>query len=202
LKTKPQIALLEQLFQKFQPMLVSFAYNYLKSGEDAKGIVQEVFISVWNNRENLRLDGNLKSYLFTATRNKCLNFLEKRRIKTVSLDAPRPGSEQSLENFFIANQTGAEEEMELAELKAVIFDEVRKLPVKCREIFILSRQEELSHKEIADKLQISTKTIENQIGIALKRIRKRLSNYEQQEQSGMLFLNLAILIAVAAGGIK
>lgn len=183
-------------------MLVSFAYNYLKSGEDAKGIVQEVFISVWNNRENLRLDGNLKSYLFTATRNKCLNFLEKRRIKTVSLDAPQPGTEQPLEHFFIADQAGTEEAMELAELKAVIFDEVQKLPPKCREIFILSRQEELSHKEIAEKLKISTKTIENQIGIALKRIRKRLSDYKQQEQSGTLFFISIVLIAGLASIIK
>lgn len=166
-------------------MMISFAYNYVKSGEDAKGIVQEVFISVWNNRENLRLDGNLKSYLFTATKNKCLNFLEKRRLKTISLDTS--AGDFAPESRIPANVPDSVELMEAEELRAVIFDEIHKLPPKCREIFVFSREEGLSYREISEKLGVSTKTVENQIGIALKRIRKRVASFQKREHGGKTF---------------
>jgi RNA polymerase sigma-70 factor (ECF subfamily) len=183
LTEREQIALLEKLFKQYQPMLVSFAYNYLKTSEDSKGIVQDVFIAVWNNRENLRLDGNLKSYLFTATKNKCLNFIEKKRLQTVSLESSEVG------DFAPASRIAAKipdttEIMEAEELRAVIFDEIQKLPPKCRAIFVLSREEGLSYKEIAQKLEVSAKTVENQIGIALKRIRARVTLFEQQNNQG------------------
>lgn len=191
---REQINLLESLFKKFQPMLVSFAYNYLKSSEDSKGVVQEVFIAVWNNRENLRLDGNLKSYLFTATKNKCLNFIEKKRLKTISLDnAPGDFSPASR----IASDTpDSNEVMAAEELRAVIFDEIQNLPPKCRAVFILSREEGLSYKEIAEKLGVSTKTVENQIGIALKRIRKRVTIYQEMEERSGTLPSMTLLILI------
>ncbi len=176
LENSKHIALLERLFRQYQPMLVSFAWQYVKSAEDAREVVQEVFLSVWNNREHLREDGNLKAYLFTATRNKCLNWLEKKRLRIVSMDED-PGPERPKAQFPDSSPDGSEM-LELAELRAVIFDEVQKLPAKCREIFILSRVEGLSHKEIGERLHISPKTVENQIGIALKRIRQRLHRFD------------------------
>ncbi len=179
---REQIELLEKLFRQFQPMMISFAHNYVRSGEDAKGIVQEVFMSVWNNREHLRLDGNLKSYLFTATKNKCLNFLEKRKLKTISLDTS--AGDFAPESRIPANIPDSAEVMEAEELRAVIFDEIHKLPPKCREIFVFSREEGLSYKEISEKLGVSTKTVENQIGIALKRVRKRVESFQKAQQNG------------------
>lgn len=191
---REQIALLEKLFKDYQPMLVSFAYNYLKTVEDSKGIVQDVFIAVWNNRENLKLEGNLKSYLFTATKNKCLNFIEKKRLQTVSLDNAGTG-EFSPASRIAAKIPDSSEVMEAEELRATIYDEIQKLPPKCRAIFILSREEGLSYKEIAAQLEVSTKTVENQIGIALKRIRKRVNTYTKQNQLGGISTTiLAIMI--------
>ena len=114
-------------------MLVGFAYKYVRNSEDAKGIVQEVFVSVWKNRDHLELNSNLKSYLFTATKNKALNFLDKRRVYTVSMDASR--EEDRPEIQVEDDKIIASEEMELAELQAVILSEVKKLPPKCQEIF-------------------------------------------------------------------
>lgn len=171
-------------------MLVGFAYKYVKSSEDAKGIVQEVFVSVWKNRDHLQLDGGLKSYLFTATKNKSLNFLDKRRLKTVSIDASV--EEDRAEIQVNDGNNIASEDMELAELQAVISSEVSKLPPKCQQIFLLSRKEQLSYKEIAAKLDVSTKTVENQIGIAIKRIRKRVFDY--QNPNDLRVLNLFFLI--------
>lgn len=190
LAQQTQVQNLENLFKEFQPMLVGFAYKYVKSSEDAKGIVQEVFVSVWKNRDHLELNSNLKSYLFTATKNKSLNFLDKRRIRTVSIDASV--TEDRAEIQIDDGNNTASEDMELAELQAVIMEEVKKLPPKCQEIFLLSRQEQLSYKEIATKLEVSTKTVENQIGIALKRVRKRVFDY--QNPGDVRILNLLILI--------
>jgi len=175
LATNNQVRNLEKLFREFQPMLVGFAYKYVKNSEDAKGIVQEVFVSVWKNRGHLEMTSKLKSYLFTATKNKALNFLDKRKVYTVSMDA---NAEEDRPNIQVKDDNSiASEEMELAELQAVIKSEIEKLPPKCQRIFVLSREEQLSYKEIAAKLEVSTKTVENQIGIALKRIRKRVFAY-------------------------
>ena len=181
---------LEKLFREFQPMLVGFAYKYVKSVEDAKGIVQEVFVSVWKNRDHLELGSNLKSYLFTATKNKSLNFLDKRKIHTVSIEGST--TEDRAEIQINDGNNIASEDMELAELQAVIMEEVNKLPTKCKEIFLLSRQEQLSYKEIAAQLDVSTKTVENQIGIALKRIRVRVFQY--QNPSDLRVVNFIFFI--------
>jgi len=161
----------EGLFKQYQPLLLPFAHRFVRSREDAREIVQDVFVAVWNNRSSLRQDGNLKSYLFTATRNKCLNFLQKRRLQTQSLDAA-----PHTENLAAFNQeaSNVEAQMEASELMESILEEVGKLPPKCREIFILSREEGLSYKEIAEKQGVSVKTVENQIGIALKRLRLKV----------------------------
>ena len=174
---KNKVQNLEKLFHQFQPMLVGFAYKFLKSSEDARGIVQEVFISIWKNRDNLVLDESLKSYLFTATKNKCLNFIEKRRIYTVSLDT-NPDEDHPVIQIDDGN-IDASQNMELLELQTVILKEIDKLPPKCKTIFKLSRMEQLSYKEIAQKLDVSTKTVENQIGIALKRVRKSVFEYQK-----------------------
>jgi RNA polymerase sigma-70 factor (ECF subfamily) len=170
LKKPSQITELERLFEQFHGVLVAYAYGFLKSPEDAKEIVQDVFISVWNNRERLQLESDLKAYLYAATKNKCLNFIQKRKLPTVSLNIATADANTDY---------NPEAELEVAELRAEIFDEVSKLPVKCREIFILSRQDGMSHKKIAQYLGISEKTVENQIGIALKRIRQRLYGKKQ-----------------------
>ena len=183
--TEPnQVKQLERLFHEFQPMLTGFAYKYVKSSEDAQGIVQEVFVSVWKNRGHLELNSKLKSYLFTATKNKSLNFLDKRKIYTVSIDAAKEEDRPEIQIEDGSNI--ASDDMELAELQAVIMEEVQKLPPKCRQIFILSRQEQLSYKEIAAQLGVSTKTVENQIGIALKRVRKRVVAFQNPKDLRVL----------------
>ncbi len=165
MKPSFQIQHLEQLYKLHQPALLRYANGFLRSSEDAREVVQDVFMAVWRNRSDMDLKGNLKAYLYKATRNKCLNFLQKRRLSVVSLDA-NPVEQGRDENI--------EAEMEAAELQAAIASYIQQLPPKCREIFLISREEGLSYKEIAERLDISVKTVENQIGIALKKLRERL----------------------------
>lgn len=172
LPASQNIALFEQLFRQHQPALVAFANTFTRSPEDAREVVQEVFISVWQNVETLRPDDNLRSYLFTATRNKSLNFLAKKRLPTVDAEPVVVERRHSTHN---------EGASDVGELQSVIYGEVQKLPEKCREIFILSRQEGLSYKEIAERLDVSPKTVENQISIALSRLKKVVDEYQQEK---------------------
>ena len=185
LENRPSERQLQQLFQRFQPMLVAYACQYLRSEEDAREAVQDVFMGVWNNREHLQLDESLKPYLYTATRNKALNYLNRRRLAAVSIEeAP----------VYASERPKVEAAMEAEELKALIYDEVRRLPERCREIFLLSRREGLSNREIAERLAVSEKTVENQMTIALKRLRARVYGAEGQSGSLASFVLLVFLL--------
>ena len=173
----------EKIFRRYQPMLVAYANQMLRSTEDAKEVVQDVFVSVWKNRDHIRLDG-LKSYLYTATRNKCLNFIQKKKLPTVPINIAAIDANTEVDSA---------EAMEAMELRTILFEEVQQLPKKCKAIFLLSRQEGLSHKEIANQLGISEKTVENQIGIALKRLRKRLQEYRHPGSSALISIILLFI---------
>ncbi|MCP4440775.1 MAG: RNA polymerase sigma-70 factor [Aureispira sp.] len=178
-------SLLEQIFKKYQPMLVAYSNSYLHSVEDAKGVVQEVFIGVWRNIQNV--DKNkIKAYLFTATRNRSISFIKRQRLPTNDVEL------QDIEHRL---KYDGEQDMDVIELQAIIFDEVNRLPPKCKKIFLLSRQEQLSYKEIAAQLGISTKTIENQINIALKRIRKCLEVYNAAPQTTSMEVLLSLALS-------
>lgn len=159
------MAAFEAMFRKFQPGLVRFAFLHLRSQEDAREVVQDVFINVWEKRDQLAFSEELKYYLFRSVKNACLNLIKKRRLETVSLDeALTAASEQK------------EEESTSQQRYHKVMAQVNQLPEMCREIFLMSRMEGLSHKEIAEILEIAPKTVENQIGIALKKIREGLKN--------------------------
>lgn len=187
MSSKSEIRALEQLFKTFQPGLVSFAYRMVYSEEDAREIVQDVFMGVWRNRAKLDLNEGLKSYLFTATKNKSLNHLKKRKEETVELETVSYGLAAS-------PSSDSEAQLYAEEMKAIIFDEVNKLPDRCRQIFLLSREEGLSYKEIAERLDVSTKTVENQIGIALKRLKERVYGKKRDSSRHGLMLEWTLLL--------
>ncbi len=153
----------EKMFRQFQPMLVRYASTMLYSREDALEVVQEVFVKIWQKRDELEFGEQLKAYLFRAVRNQALNRINRNRLDTVSLDERM---------VMLAEENEGEIEEGKRQKLAQVYREMDKLPPNCKEIFVMSRLEGLSHKEIAAILDISTKTVENQIGIALRKIRK------------------------------
>lgn len=187
MSSKSEIQALERLFKTFQPGLVSFAYRMVYNEEDAREIVQDVFMGIWRNRAKLDLNEGLKSYLFTATKNKALNHLKKRKEETVELETVSYG-------LAAAPSSDSEAQLHAEEMKAIIFDEVNKLPDRCRQIFLLSREEGLSYKEIAERLDVSTKTVENQIGIALKRLKERVYGKKGDPAKRGLMLEWTLLL--------
>jgi len=141
----------------------------VKDFETSKEIVQDAFISLWEKRESIDMSRPVKSYLTMVIHNKCSNYLRDNR----KFDQNILNIENLLE---VPEYDGADILVE-EELKLKIDLSIAELPEKCREIFILNRYENLKYHEIADKLQISVKTVETQMSKALQHMRIRLAEF-------------------------
>jgi RNA polymerase sigma-70 factor, ECF subfamily len=153
------------LFEGYYVGLCFFASRYLKDMDLSRSLVQQVYVDIWIKRESIGINKSVKSYLYSIVRNRCIDYL--RKIKT---------SIEFSEAVHDLNQLPFHDLVEEAELNDRINKSINNLPEKCREIFILCRFEGLKYSEIAQKLTISVKTVEMQISIALKKIRKDLSD--------------------------
>jgi RNA polymerase sigma-19 factor, ECF subfamily len=156
---------LASIYQYFwQPLFIS-AYNVLKEKAACEDILQDIFLQLWVNRESLVIHSSLRAYLYTATRYQVFRYIKTGACREMLFDKleerlAEPSSENNLQE---------------KETSRIINSIVNNLPEKCRVIYKLSREQQLSHKEIADQLNISTKTVENQITIALRKLRSSLN---------------------------
>lgn len=159
----------ETLFKRHYAELCAFANKYLEDLEAAEEIVQDLFVRFWENSEKQEVPAALRSYLFTAVKNACLNQLKHLKIK----EQYKLHNERELN----ASQASADSEFDASELDLRIKQAIEELPEGRRKIFILSRYEGLKYHEIAEKLQLSVKTVENQMGEALKFLRVQLKEF-------------------------
>lgn len=162
-----QSRFMEVVFRRFYVPLGRTVNRMLNDPDATEDIVQEVFIKIWNNRETLQFNFSVKAYLYRAAINAALNYLEKSK-KLVSLDTdalPEPA------------HSDVEDQFNLKEVESHIQDALNSLPPACKAIFVLSRYEDMSYREIAESMQLSPKTVENQMGKALKLMRDYLSVY-------------------------
>lgn len=157
----------ERLFKKHNKELCDLAYNLVRDKDAAKDVVQEVFLKLWKNRSGINLEDQIKHYLFKATAHTALNHLRFSR-KIVKLE------DDVLKNAVTSPQIT---EVGYKELEVRAREAVDKLPPKCRAIYLLSRHEGLKYQEIADTLNLSLKTVENQMGIALEKLREELKTF-------------------------
>ncbi|MGV8096585.1 MAG: RNA polymerase sigma-70 factor [Mangrovibacterium sp.] len=158
----------ERLYDEYYSPLCLFANKYLSDLDLARSLVQELFVDLWLKREKLTVHGDsVKFYLYKAVRNKSVDYLRELK-KSVRLSDI---SESRLNSPF-------EDKLEEAELNARLNQSISELPEKCREIFLLCRFEGLKYSQIAEKLNISVKTVEMQMGIALKKIKDKLSDLQ------------------------
>jgi RNA polymerase sigma-70 factor (ECF subfamily) len=154
---------LTELYNKFWQLLFMSSYNVIKDKELCEDIIQDIFMNIWHNREKLEIHISLKGYMYACARYQVFNHLKKNKDKIhVELF-------DDLEKRF--QYTTPETEMMHDELIQQINLIITTLPEKCRLVYKLSREEQLSHKEIAERLDISTKTVENHITKALQIIR-------------------------------
>jgi len=153
------------LYQRHWPHLYESAFYILKDQGSCMDVVQEVFVWFWENREKWEVS-NTGAYLHAAVKYKIANQIRNGKIREAALANLQERMEQA--------SNSVSRNVEVKELQKVIMDFTGQLPPRCQEIFRLSRFEHLSNKEIADKLDISEKTVENQITIALRRLRRHL----------------------------
>lgn len=159
----------EETFRKYYQSLCNYANSILKEMDEAEEVVQNLFLSIWEKRSDLEISISLKSYLYRAVHNHCLN-----RIKHLKV---REEYQQYAVNFYEASYESVSQTVMKNELETKIEEAIKKLPEQCRLIFRMSRFEELKYHEIAEQLELSPKTVENQIGKALKILRVELAEY-------------------------
>lgn len=158
------------VFRLYYPDLFNYAGRIIRDEEQAKDVVQEVFCRLFENRLQLDVKTSLKSYLYKSVYNQCMDLI--RHWKAVR----GYESEKALDVYLdeIIQLPEAELRLLNQETGDAIQQAIERLPERCREVFCLSKLEGLSNKEIAERLGISVKTVENQMTTALKRLRKDL----------------------------
>ena len=157
----------QKVFDLYYNQLCRFASGYLQDTDDAQEIVQQVFINLWQQKDTIDPDRQIKSYLFTSVKNRCLNHIrDRKKFRSYYLDV-----EAELEIPIAEKDNLLEQDLEKQLAQAL-----DKLPEKCREIFMLCRFEDMKYKEVAQKLNISQKTVEAQMTKALKILREELKD--------------------------
>jgi len=158
----------EKIFRSYYSFLCSYANKYLKDTDVAEEIVQELFFQIWQKKDSLQITTSVKSYLFRSVHNSCINHIRQKTIH-------RKHEEIILSENIGSDAHDPDQHDEQGNEK-IVRDAIDRLPTERRRIFIMSRFDELSYKEIAEKLRLSVKTVENQMGKALKFIRDELKD--------------------------
>ena len=163
------ITAFEMIFKTYYQPLCNYAYSFVHDRDESEEIVQATFLSVWEKKDNLTIHTGVKPYLYAMVRNAALNVLKHEKIKQQHATVELAVAERSVES--VTRTVMA------SELEDRIYKALNKLPEQCRLVFKLSRFEELKYAEIAEQLNISIKTVENQMGKALKIMREQLKDY-------------------------
>ena len=157
----------ESLFRSSYVSLVKYAKTIIKDHDTAEEIVQDLFFRLWQDKENLKIESSLSGYLFRSVHNRCLHFIEHNKV--IARHAEEISYSQS------ENQESPSDILNYKELQEKIARIIEKLPERCGKIFTMSRFEGLKYNEIAEKLSVSVKTVEANMGKALKEFRKELT---------------------------
>jgi RNA polymerase sigma-70 factor (ECF subfamily) len=156
----------ESLFNAYCQKLINFSRRYVQEKDIAENIVQDVFVNLWINRSNLDYTKSIKSYLFTAAKNNSYKHLRHLNVeRSYSISKSQDTVEQN-----------PQVDIETNERSKLVNHEIEKLPDKCREIFVMSKFDKFKYSEIADILDISIKTVETQMGRALKKLKENLKH--------------------------
>lgn len=166
--TTPQEVLFKDIFEKNYARLCAIAYRVLKDQDESRDVVQQVMCEFWDNRQRWSGIQSYSAYLYTSV----YRFAILSSKKTISLKSERI-SNKKIDIPYLPS-----DDLSYQELEKKIFQTINNLPPKCKEIFLLSREEELSYKEISLQLNISIKTVEAQMGIALKRFKAIFNDNE------------------------
>ena len=162
-------AAFEQVFKTHFKRLHAYAFTILRDEIQAEEMVQQVFFKLWERNENLSLTGSVSSYLYRAVHNESLNYIKHQKVRS---------NHQLNVAYSMKNEVEHPAKKIMAgELEKKIHSALNELPEQCRTIFQMSRFDELKYREIADKLDISVKTVESQMSKALRLLRVKLVDF-------------------------
>jgi len=162
-------AAFEQVFKTHFKRLHAYAFTILRDEIQAEEMVQQVFFKLWERNDNLSLTGSISSYLYRAVHNESLNYIKHQKVRS---------NHQLNVAYSMKNEVEHPAKKIMAgELEKKIHSALNELPEQCRTIFQMSRFDELKYREIADKLDISVKTVESQMSKALRLLRVKLVDF-------------------------
>lgn len=159
----------ELVYNHYWPIMFSHAMRMLQNRDDAQDAVQELFIALHNHADNLEENSSIANYLYITLRNKILNTIRKQKYWHEYVETLTDFAEQTNNHIL--------ETIEEKEVRGLIQEEINRMPPRMREVFEMSRYDNLTHKEIAEKLKISDKTVKSQVHQALKLLRSKLYQF-------------------------
>lgn len=165
------------IYDRYTPLLYQFAFKKLQNREETKDLVHELFYTLWEKRETLQLSGELAPYLYTSARNRILDHIAHGQVEARHI--------ASLQQYIQAGHSSTDHQVRHRQLLALIEQEVAALPPKMRQVYELSRQGNLSRKEIAATLGLSEQTVKSHMHHAISHLRTRF---------GKLFTLLCLFI--------
>lgn len=169
LLTIKDLAAFDQIYRKYWSELFDVAYKRVQSTEKVEEIIQDLFVELWEKREQIEIRESVEAYLFGALKFRVLNHLRHEKMRASHLQVIREQAVMTTNNL--------EEEIYMNDLESAYKNQVNNLPEKCRAAFELSRQEQLSFKEIALRLDVSVNTVEKHVGKALRLLRVHLKDF-------------------------
>lgn len=169
LRTDHGLMRFEEVFKSHFKSLHAYAFTIVKDDMLAEEMVQNVFCKLWEKKDQLQINSSATAYLYRSVYHECLNHLKHQKVQSAYhvFMAARPADEPA----------PAAAKLQMGELEWHLNKALNELPEQCRTIFQMSRFEELKYQEIADRLGLSIKTIENQMGKALRLLREKLSDF-------------------------
>jgi RNA polymerase sigma-70 factor, ECF subfamily len=170
------IDVFEWLYSNFYVALNVYANHFIRDRNVAEEVVQDVFLTLWEQRERIIIKDSLRGYLFASVRNKSLDYLKHLQVVN-HYNESFINRLKDAEYLFLLSQESGESTMISEELENIISEAVNSLPDQCRKIFTMSRFENMKHQEIANTLGITLNTVHKQISLALDKLRIKLEKF-------------------------
>lgn len=158
-----------EIYNRYKELLYIFAYRRLRDREEARDLIHELFLSIWNKRSALYLHSTLPAYLYISVRNRVIDIMAHKNLSSRYM--------QSFENYVASGHNNADHHVRHKELASLINREIDNLPSKMRRVFELSRKEYYTRKQIAEELEISEETVKSHMHVALKILRVKLGSF-------------------------
>ena len=158
-----------EIYQRYWTIMYMHALKMLKNEDDARDVIQELFTTLWTKSNTMTSNINLSGYLYVTTRNKVLDLIEQKRVRSSHLDG--------LTSYIEAYGNKTEDDISEREMMQALDQEIQQLPAKMKVIFEMRVKQHKTYKEIAEALEISDKTVKKQVSNAIKIIKPRLSGF-------------------------